>query len=224
MIIAQQILVGQKIQIFYYYNTPDVHREVWNLYHGSKERIFMKLDVKPYEEKMKKSISSYEENLATIRAGKANATVLDKMTVDYYGSPTKIKDIASIKATDAKTLTIQPWDKSTLKLIEKAILASDLGINPQNDGVVIRLTFPQLTEQRRKELAKQVQKYGDEAKVAIRNIRRDANDKSKDMKKNGEMTEDEQKASDKTVQDLTDKYTKQIDTITEKKKAEIMSI
>ncbi len=184
----------------------------------------MKLDVKPYEERMKKSISSYEDNLATIRAGKANATVLDKITVDYYGSPTKIKDIANVKATDAKTLTIQPWDKSTLKPIEKAIQQSDLGINPQNDGTMIRLTFPQLTEQRRKELAKQVQKYGDEAKVAIRNIRRDANDKSKDMKKNGEMTEDELKASDKQVQDLTDKYTKQIDTITEKKKEEIMSI
>ncbi|MBQ8382391.1 MAG: ribosome recycling factor [Clostridia bacterium] len=184
----------------------------------------MKLDVKPFEERMKKSIASYEDNLGTIRAGKANATVLDKISVDYYGSPTKIKDIASIKATDAKTLTIQPWDKSTLKLIEKAIQQSDLGINPQNDGTLIRLTFPQLTEQRRKELAKQVQKYGDDAKVAIRNIRRDANDKSKDMKKNGEMTEDELKASDKSVQDLTDKYIKQIDGITDKKKEEIMSI
>ena len=184
----------------------------------------MKLDVKPFEEKMKKSIASYEDNLATIRAGKANATVLDKISVDYYGSPTKIKDIASIKATDAKTLTIQPWDKSTLKLIEKAIQQSDLGINPQNDGTVIRLTFPQLTEQRRKELAKQVQKYGDEAKVAIRNIRRDANDKIKAMKKNSELTEDEAKTGDKNVQDLTDKYIKEIDKITADKTREIMEI
>ena len=184
----------------------------------------MKFDTKPFEEKMKKTIEAFRENLSTIRAGKANPDVLKKITVDYYGSPTKIKDIASIKATDAKTLTIQPWDKSTLKLIEKAIQQSDLGINPQNDGTVIRLTFPQLTEQRRKELAKQVQKYGDDAKVAIRNIRRDANDKSKDMKKNGEMTEDEQKASDKTVQDLTDKYTKQLDKITDAKSKEIMEI
>lgn len=184
----------------------------------------MKIDTKPYEEKMKKSIASYQETLATIRAGKANAAVLDKLTVEYYGAPSKIKDIAQVKAADAKTLVIQPWDKTTLKAIEKAINASDIGIPPQNDGTVIRLTFPQLTEQRRKELAKQVQKYGDDAKVAIRNVRRDANDKSKDMKKNGEMTEDELKSSDKLVQDLTDKYIKQIDTITEQKKAEIMSI
>ncbi len=184
----------------------------------------MKIDIKPYEEKMKKSISAYQETLATIRAGKANAAVLDKLTVEYYGAPSKIKDIAQVKASDAKTLVIQPWDKTTLKAIEKAINTSDIGIPPQNDGSVIRLTFPQLTEQRRKELAKQVQKYGDEAKVAIRNLRREANDKSKEMKKNGEMTEDELKSSDKLVQDLTDKYIKQIDSITEQKKEEIMSI
>lgn len=184
----------------------------------------MKLDTKPYEEKMKKTIASYEENLATIRAGKANASVLDRVTVDYYGSPTRIKDISQIKASDARTLVITPWDKSMLKQIEKAILASDVGITPANDGSVIRLVFPQLTEDRRRELSKQIAKHGDEAKVAVRNIRREANDKAKDMKKNSEMTEDELKASDKSVQDLTDKYTKQIDAITEKKKEEIMSI
>lgn len=184
----------------------------------------MKLDTKAYEEKMKKSVASLEENLGYIRAGKANANVLDKVFVDYYGSPTKVKDIAQVKATDARTLTIQPWDKTTLKLIEKAILASDVGITPANDGSVIRLIFPQPTEERRKELCKQASKYADETKVAIRNIRREANDKSKEMKKNSEMTEDEQKASDKSVQDLTDKYIKNVDAILEKKNAEIMAI
>jgi ribosome recycling factor len=144
--------------------------------------------------------------------------------VDYYGAPTKIKDISQIKASDARTLVITPWDRSTLKLIEKAILASDVGITPANDGTDIRLVFPQLTEDRRKELAKQITKMGDEAKVAIRNIRREANDKSKEMKKEGTMTEDELKSSDKTVQDLTDKFIKKIDAITEKKKEEIMSL
>lgn len=184
----------------------------------------MKLDTKPYEEKMKKTLSGLEESLGYIRAGKASSTVLDKVSLDYYGVPTKIKDIAQIKATDARTLTIQPWDKTTLKLIEKGILASDIGITPANDGSVIRLVFPQPTEERRKELCKQVMKYGDEAKVAVRNIRREANDKSKDMKKNSEMTEDEQKQSDKIVQDLTDKYIKSVDTVCDKKKAEIMEI
>lgn len=184
----------------------------------------MKLDTKAYEEKMKKSIANYETNLSTIRAGKANAAVLDRVMVDYYGAPTRIKDISQIKTADARTLVITPWDKSTLKLIEKAIIASDVGITPANDGSVIRLVFPQLTEDRRKELAKQISKMGDEVKVAIRNIRREANDKSKDMKKNSEMTEDEQKASDKSVQDLTDKYIKQVDAVTDKKKEEIMSL
>ena len=184
----------------------------------------MKLDTKIYEEKMKKSVAALEENLGYIRAGKANASVLDKVFVDYYGSPTKVKDIAQVKATDARTLTIQPWDKSTLKLIEKAILASDVGITPANDGTVIRLIFPQPTGERRKELCKQASKYADESKVAVRNIRREANDKSKDMKKNGQMTEDEQKSSDKAVQDLTDKYIKNIDAILDKKTSEIMAI
>ena len=184
----------------------------------------MKIDTKPYEEKMKKTVSSLEENLGYIRAGKASAAVLDKVTVDYYGAPTNIKDIAQVKSSDARTLVIQPWDKSTLKLIEKAILASDVGITPANDGSVIRLVFPQPTEERRKELAKQVQKFGDEAKIAVRNIRRDANEKSKEMKKNSEMTEDEQKQSDKLVQELTDNYIKNIEAVCDKKKAEIMEI
>ena len=184
----------------------------------------MKIDVKPYEEKMKKAVSYFEDELGTVRVGKASATVLDKVRVDYYGMPTPIRDIAQIKATDARTLTIQPWDKSTLKPIEKAILASDVGITPQNDGSVIRLSFPQLTEERRKELSKQVLKMGEDAKVAVRNIRRDAMDACKAMKKKSEMTEDEEKQSGTLIQDLTDKFIKQIDGIVEKKKAEIMAI
>ncbi len=184
----------------------------------------MKLDTTSYEEKMKKTVATLEKSLGYIRAGKANVSVLDRVYVDYYGVPTKIKDIAQIKASDARTLTIQPWDKSTLKLIEKAILASDVGITPANDGAIIRLAFPQPTEERRKELCKQAAKYADEAKVAIRNIRREANDKSKEMKKNSQMTEDEQKASDKSVQELTDKYVKNVDVVLEKKNEEIMAI
>ncbi len=184
----------------------------------------MKLDVKPYEEKMKKSISSFEAELATIRAGRANASVLDRINVDYYGSPTAINAIAAVKATDAMTLTITPWDVSTVKMIEKAIQASDLGINPVSDGKVIRLAFPQPTEEKRKQLTKDVAKMAEDAKVAIRNIRRDANDKAKDMKKNSEMTEDEQKASEKSIQDLTDKYSKMIDSVADAKNKEIMSI
>ena len=166
----------------------------------------MKLDTKEYERKMKKSIEVYEESLSVIRAGRANTAVVSKITVDYYGSPTAITQMAEVKVADPKTLTIQPWDASTLKSIEKAILASDIGINPQNDGKIIRLVFPQLTEERRKEIKKSLVKYAEEAKVAIRNIRREANDKSKTMKKNSEMTEDEQKQSDKTIQDMTDKF------------------
>ena len=184
----------------------------------------MKLDTKIYEEKMKKSVAALEENLSHIRAGKATAAVLDRVFVDYYGSPTKIKDIAQIKATDARTLTIQPWDKTTLKLIEKAILASDVGITPANDGTVIRLIFPQPTEERRKELCKQASKYADESKVAIRNVRRDANDLCKKLKKDGEMTEDEQKASEKSVQDLTDKFIKIVDAVTSNKEKEILKL
>ena len=184
----------------------------------------MKLDTKIYEEKMKKSISSYSENLSTIRAGRANPDVLKKITVDYYGSPTPISQIAEIKVTDARTIMITAWDKSIMKGIEKAILTSDLGINPQNDGAAIRLSFPPTTEERRKELSKQIAKLGEDAKVAIRNIRRDANDKVKADKKNSVMTEDEAKQSDKAIQDLTDKYIKEIDTLTAAKTKEIMEI
>ena len=184
----------------------------------------MKLDTKEYERKMKKSIEVYEESLSVIRAGRANTAVVSKITVDYYGSPTAITQMAEVKVADPKTLTIQPWDASTLKNIEKAILASDIGINPQNDGKIIRLVFPQLTEERRKEIKKSLVKYAEEAKVAIRNIRREANDKSKAMKKNSEMTDDEQKQSDKTIQDMTDKFIKEIDTLTAAKEKEIMSI
>ena len=184
----------------------------------------MKLDTKDYELKMNKSLASYKENLSTIRAGRATPDVLKKIEVDYYGSPTAISSIAEIKVTDARTLTITAWDKSAMKGIEKAILTSDLGINPQNDGSCIRLTFPPMTEERRKELSKQISKMGEDAKVAIRNIRRDANDKVKAMKKDSEMTEDEAKQSDKNVQDLTDKFIKDIDSITAAKTKEIMEI
>ena len=184
----------------------------------------MKYDTKELESKMQKSISVYEQDLAAVRVGKASAAILDRVTVDYYGSATPIKDIAQIKAADARTLVIQPWDKTMLKAIEKAILASDVGITPQNDGSVIRLMFPQLTEERRRDLSKQVEKMGEGAKVAIRNLRRDANDKIKAEKKNGNMTEDEQKTSEKSVQDLTDKYIKNVDVVTEAKKKDIMSI
>lgn len=184
----------------------------------------MKLDTKEFELKMQKSIDSYINELDGVRAGRANPNVLSRINVDYYGSPTPVNQIGSVSVPDARTIVIQPWDSSTLKGIEKAILASDIGITPANDGKVIRLVFPQLTEDRRKELKKQVSKLGEDAKVAIRNIRRDAMDKSKEMKKNSEMTEDEQKISDKSVQDLTDKYIKKIDEITAAKEKEIMEI
>ncbi len=184
----------------------------------------MKLDTKEFEVKMQKSIDAYKNELDTVRAGRANPNVLSRVMVDYYGTPTPVNQIGTVSCPDARTIVIQPWDSSTLKGIEKALLASDLGITPANDGKVIRLSFPQLTEDRRKELKKQVSKMGEDAKVAIRNIRRDAMDKAKDMKKNSEMTEDEQKASEKSVQDLTDKYIKEIDNITASKEKEIMEI
>ena len=184
----------------------------------------MKFDTKPYEEKMKKTIESYRENLSSIRAGRANPDVLKKITVDYYGSPTAISAIAEIKVTDARTIVITAWDKSAMKNIEKAIMTSDLGIHPQNDGTCIRLNFPPTTEERRRELSKQVAKLGEDAKVAIRNIRRDANDKIKAMKKNSELTEDEAKSGDKAVQDITDKYIKEIDVITAEKTKEVMAV
>ena len=184
----------------------------------------MKLDTRDYEAKMKKTIANYSENLSTIRAGRANPDVLKKINAEYYGSPTPISTIAEIKVADARTIVITAWDKSAMKEIEKAILTSDLGINPQNDGSCIRLSFPPMTEERRKELSKQISKMGEDAKVAIRNIRRDANDKVKAQKKDSLMTEDEAKASDKNIQDLTDKYIKEIDNVTASKTKEIMEI
>ena len=184
----------------------------------------MKLDTKEFAEKMQKTADNYQNMLASMRAGRATPDVLTRVTVDYYGTPTPVNQMAEVKVADARTLVINSWDRSMLKSIEKAILASDLGITPQNDGSVIRLVFPMLTEERRKEMAKQISKMGEDAKVAVRNIRRDANDKVKAMKKNSEMTEDEAKASDKLVQDLTDKYIKEVDKITENKTKEIMEI
>ena len=169
-------------------------------------------------------LSSFENELASIRAGRANPAVLDRVTVDYYGSPTPINGVATVSVPDARTIAISPWDMSLVKQIEKAILASDLGIVPQNDGKTIRLNFPPLTEDRRKELVKQILKMTEEAKVAIRNIRRDANDKAKDMKKKSEMTEDEQKASEKAIQDLTDKYIKLLEGVCAAKEKEIMTV
>ncbi|MDY4444612.1 ribosome recycling factor [Butyricicoccus sp.] len=184
----------------------------------------MKPDLKPYETKMMKTLDVLAENLAGIRAGRANASVLNKISVDYYGTASPISQVASVSSPDPRTLTIQPWDASLLKAITKAIQTSDLGINPQNDGKVIRLTFPPLTEERRKELIKQVSKEGEASKVAIRNIRRDALDKWKAAKKKSEMTEDEQKDAEKDMQKLTDKYIKQIDSTTAAKSDELKSI
>ena len=185
----------------------------------------MKLDTKEYESRMSKSLNSYKETLSTIRAGKANPDVLKRINVDYYGSPTSISSIAEIKVTDARTITITAWDKSAMRDIEKAILTDpNLGIHPQNDGTCIRLTFPPMTEERRRELSKQISKLGEDAKVAVRNIRRDANDKTKAMKKDSQMTEDEVKQSDKAIQDLTDKFIKEIDSVTAAKTKEIMEI
>ncbi len=176
------------------------------------------------KEKMEKTLKVLGSDYAAIRAGRANPAVLDRITVDYYGTQTPIQQMAAISVSDARILVIQPWDKSTLKSIEKAIQASDLGINPANDGTVIRLTFPQLTEERRKELSKDIKKLGEDAKVAVRAIRRDANDKIKTMKKNSEITEDDVKNFDKDIQKLTDKYVGFIDDAVSTKEKEIMSI
>ena len=177
-----------------------------------------------YENKMKKTVEVLQSQFASVRAGRANPAVLEQIRVEYYGTPTPINQIANIGALDPRTLAIQPWDPQSLKTIEKAILASDLGINPQNDGRIIRLVFPQLTEERRKELAKQTKKYGDEAKVAIRNIRRDAIEKFKKQQKASEITEDDYKIVEKDVQKLTDDFIKEIDKICEKKEKELTEI
>ena len=177
-----------------------------------------------YTSKMSKTIDVLKSDFATVRAGRANASVLDKLTVEHYGSAMPVNQLASISVPEPRMLAIQPWDKSALKAIEKAILASDLGINPQNDGSTIRLLFPQLTEERRKELTKQVKKMGEDAKVAIRNIRRDAVDTFKKQQKKSEITEDDLKGLEKDIQDATDKYCKEIDTEMTKKEKELMEL
>ena len=184
----------------------------------------MKEQLKAHETKMQKTLDVLAKELAAVRAGRANPAVLDKITVEYYGAPTPLNQVAAISSPDPRSLMIQPWDSTLLKAIEKAIQTSDLGINPQNDGKVIRLAFPQLTEERRKELTKQVKKYGENGKVAIRNIRRDAMEKFKAMKKKSELTEDDLKELEEAMQKLTDKRCKEIDDLTAKKEAELMAV
>ena len=181
-------------------------------------------DYKEFEHKMQKTVEYLEQQFATVRAGRANAGVLDQIQVMYYGSPTPIQQVASVSVPDPRTLMIQPWDSSVLREIEKAILSSDLGINPQNDGKVIRLVFPQLTEERRKELAKQVKKYGEEGKVAVRNIRRDAMEKFKKQQKASEITEDDYKGIEKDIQKMTDDYIKKVEALSEQKETELFEI
>ncbi len=177
-----------------------------------------------FENRMKKSCEALNIQLGTIRAGRANASVLDQLRVDYYGVPTPVQQVASVAAPDPRSLIIQPWDSSVLKGIEKAILASDLGINPQNDGKAIRLIFPPLTEERRKDLVKQTKKYGEECKIAIRNVRRDAMDFFKKQQKASEITEDDYKDIEKDIQKMTDEYIKDIDKITDEKEKELTEI
>lgn len=184
----------------------------------------MKEKLKEIESKMEKSINSLMNEFATVRAGRANPAVLDSVKVEYYGAPTPITQLASVSVPEAHMIVIQPWDMNALKDIEKAINMSDLGINPNNDGKVIRLNFPPLTEERRKELVKDIKKMAESGKVAIRNIRRDGMDIFKAMKKNNEITEDDVKAAEKDVQDLTDKYVKKVDTLLDAKEKELMAI
>ena len=180
--------------------------------------------VKPFEVKMGKSIASLDSEFGTIRAGRANPHVLDRITVDYYGTPTPLQQVANISVPEARMIQIQPWEASLVKEIEKAIMMSDLGINPQNDGKSIRLNFPQLTEERRKELVKQIHKYSETGKVAIRNIRRDANEAFKKMEKNDEISEDDLKELTEKVQKLTDKSIEKIDKAVENKTKEILTV
>ena len=182
------------------------------------------MDYSKFEEKMIKTIYVFEENLAEIRAGRANPAILNKIMINYYGTPTPINQVAGISVPEARLIVIQPWDGSVLKEIEKEILKSDIGINPNNDGKVIRLNFPELNEERRKEIVKDIRKMAEEAKVAIRSIRRDAIDSAKTMQKNSEISEDELKTAEDKIQKLTDKYVEEIDKILEKKEKEVMSI
>ena len=184
----------------------------------------MSPETKVFDEKMVKTIEVVKANFAAVRAGRANAGVLDRIMVEYYGTPTALNQVAAISSPDPRTLVIQPWDASMLKAIEKAIQTSDLGINPTNDGKVLRLAFPQLTEERRKDLTTQVRKYAEDATVAVRNIRRDAVDYVKKAQKKGELTEDDQKKAEKDIQDLTDKHVKKIDEMCAKKEKELMEI
>ena len=184
----------------------------------------MAVDFKEYNRRMEKALVHLEEEFDAVRAGRANAKVLDRITVEYYGSETPLNGVATISSPDARTLVIQPWDGNLLKEIQKAIQISDLGINPQNDGRVIRLVFPQLTEERRKELTKQVKKYAEDAKVAMRNIRRDGMDYVKKLKKNNEITEDDQKKAEKDLQDMLDKFIKKVDEALAAKEKELMAI
>ena len=184
----------------------------------------MSVDFKEYARKMEKTLEVLADNFGSVRAGRANPRVLDRITVEYYGSETPLSGVATISSPDARTLVIQPWDTKLLKDIQKAIQVSDLGINPQNDGRVIRLVFPQLTEERRKELVKQVKKYAEEAKVAMRNIRRDGMDYVKKLKKNSEITEDDQKKAEKDLQDMLDKYIKKVDEAYAAKEKELMAL
>ena len=184
----------------------------------------MKEAIEEFNHKMHKTIEVIKGDFASVRAGRANAAVLDKITVDYYGTPTPINQVASISSPDPRSLAIQPWDGSLLRAIEKAIQTSDLGINPQNDGRVIRLAFPQLTEERRKELTKQVKKYAEGGKVAIRNIRRDAMEHIKAQQKKSEITEDDAKEFEKELQDMTDKRCKELDELEAKKEKELMAV
>ena len=181
-------------------------------------------DYKEYKDKMQKTTEILAQSFASVRAGRANAAVLDQISVEYYGTPTPIQQIATVSTPDPRSLTIQPWDASCLKLIEKAIMASELGINPTNDGRVIRLVFPQLTEERRKDLVKQIKKFGEEAKVAVRNIRRDAVEVYKKQQKKSEITEDDLKDIEKDIQKLTDDYIKEVDKLTEKKEKELFEL
>ena len=184
----------------------------------------MNEQLKTAQEKMEKCIRSLEHEFSTIRAGRANPAVLDKVLVDYYGTPTPVQQMAAISVSEARVLVVQPWDMSQLKAIEKAIQSSDIGINPTNDGKVIRLAFPQPTEDRRKELVKQIKKFGEEAKVTLRNVRRDTLEKFKTMKKNSEITEDDMKNYEKDMQKLTDKFCDNVDSAVSEKEKEIMSI
>ena len=184
----------------------------------------MSVDFKEYGRRMDKALEHLAEEFGAVRAGRANAKVLDRITVEYYGSETPLNGVATISSPDARTLVVSPWDTKLLKDIQKAIQVSDLGINPSNDGRVIRLIFPQLTEERRKELVKQVRKYAEDAKVAMRNIRRDGMDYVKKLKKNNEITEDDQKKAEKDLQDLLDKNIKKVDAAMAAKEKELMAI